>query len=259
MSESLFTFFVYLSPSPSAQIGNDRLPMLADIAAMSEADRMSLLTRILDMSVPLSAEVKKFISTRSSGIRVISAKHLTQLQSLIFATVYLCQHFPTDLSIDFLYALLVNMLFMGYFSSSSNSSSTISTTASKLLEFGDKSAEMGPLMKKLAVFDRIPLYSSANYQARIVHQYNAWQNCLHNINFLASVLDLSKCEHLFNFYFLVNNVLLLFNLSRLPRRYAGLWSAGHLPLQSGAGAGQAVNAVVLSEGHSPGTRCFPRL
>ena len=124
--------------------------MLADIAAMSERDRMSLLTRILDMSVPLSAEVKKFISRRSSGIRVISAKHLTQLQSLIFATVYLCQHFPTDLSIDFLYALLVNMLFMGYFSSSSNSSSTISTTAaSKLLEFGDKSAEVGPLMKKL--------------------------------------------------------------------------------------------------------------
>ncbi len=182
--------------------------MLADIAAMSEADRMSLLTRILDMSVPLSAEVKKFISTRSSGIRVISAKHLTQLQSLVFASVYLCQHFPTDLSIDFLYALLVNMLFMGYFSSSSNSSSTVSNTAataSKLLEFGDKSAEVGPLKKKLAVFDRIPLYSSTNYQARIVHQYNAWQNCLHNINFLASVLDLSKCE--FNFYFLVNLVL----------------------------------------------------
>lgn len=238
--------------------------MLADIAAMSERDRMSLLTRILDMSVPLSTDVKKFISTRSSGIRVISAKHLTQLQSLIFATVYLCQHFPTDLSIDFLYALLVNMLFMGYFSSTSNSSSTVSNTAataSKLLEFGDKSAEVGPLMKKLAVFDRIPLYSSANYQARIVHQYNAWQNCLHNINFLASVLDLSKCEHLFSFYFLVNKVLNSYfsSIFRFPRRYTGLWSTGHLHLQSGAGAGQAVNAVVLPEGHSPWTRCLPRL
>lgn len=156
--------------------------MLADIASMDQSNRLTLFYRILSLNADFTDDLKKLFL--NSDLK-ISKQYLTQLETFLISTVYLSQHFSADLSINFLYALLVNILFMGYYSGAN-------ALIPKLLEL--KNVETSKLVAILKKFDKIPSLSSINYQPRIVHQYNAWQNCFNSIALLASILNLSDCK-----------------------------------------------------------------
>ena len=200
-------FVCLLTLFPLAQIGDDRLPMLADIASMAVDDRVALFYRILGLSSDLSQSLKKILEDSASETKIsLTNQDLhDQLLTLLLSTVYMSQHFPAtaaNLSIDFLYALLVNILFMGYFEEEEGRTFSSSSTP-KLLKLGSGDE----LVKKLAFFNLVPVFSRFNtYQALVVHKYNAWQSCLQNITFLSSVLDLAKGElEIFRFSKLLNH------------------------------------------------------
>ena len=156
--------------------------MLADIVSMAQRDRLVLFYRILSLNADLTDDLKKLFLNNDLKI---SKQYSNQFETLIISTVYLSQHFSADLSINFLYALLVNILFMGYYSGAK-------ALIPKLLEL--KNVENAKLVSNLKTLDKIPSLSSINYQPQIVHQYNAWQNCFNSIAFLASILNLSDCK-----------------------------------------------------------------
>lgn len=156
--------------------------MLADIASMAQSDRLALFYCILNLNADLTDDLKKLFLNNDLKI---SEQYSNQFETLIISTVYLSQHFSADLSINFLYALLVNILFMGYYSGAN-------ALIPKLLEL--KNVETSELVTMLEKFDEIPSLSSINYKPRIVHQYNAWQNCFNSIALLAFILNLSDCK-----------------------------------------------------------------
>ena len=156
--------------------------MLADIVSMAQRDRLVLFYRILSLNADLTDDLKKLFLNNDLKI---SKQYSNQFETLIISTVYLSQHFSADLSINFLYALLVNILFMGYYSGAK-------ALIPKLLEL--KNVKTSKLVAMLKKFYKIPSLSSINYQPQIVHQYNAWQNCFNSIALLASILNLSNCK-----------------------------------------------------------------
>ena len=156
--------------------------MLADIASMDQSNRLTLFYRILSLNADLTNDLKKLFLNSDL---TISKQYSTQFETFLISTIYLSEHFSYNLSIDFIYALLVNILFMGYYSENN-------ALIPKLLEL--KNVENAKLVSNLKTLDKIPSLSSINYQPQIVHQYNAWQNCFNSIAFLASILNLSDCK-----------------------------------------------------------------
>ncbi len=154
--------------------------MLADIDSMSRDDRVALFYSILDVDFSLSADLEKLL--KKSNIALSKGMH-SELLTMLLSAIYMARHFSADLWIEFLYALVTNILLMGHFSSEE--------AIPKLLEMD--AAKHERLVKSLSVFGKIPV-RTRSYKARVVHQYNSFQNCLHNVRFLASVLDLAKGE-----------------------------------------------------------------
>src|SRR5699024_4665178 len=111
---------------------------------------------------------------------------VNQLVTLLLSAIYMSRHFSADLWIEFLYSLLANFLLMGHF--------TEEESIPKLL--GLDSDEHAKLLKAFKVFDMIPV-RTRSYKARIVHQYNCFQNGLNNIAFLAMILDLADGQFTF--------------------------------------------------------------
>lgn len=152
--------------------------MLADIGSMSRDDRVALFYSILGIDSNLSTDLEKLL--KKSNIALSKGMH-NELLTMLLSAIYMARHFSADLWIEFLYSLVTNILLMGHFSGEG--------AIPKLLELD--AAKHEKLVKSLSTFDKIPV-RTRSYKARVVHQYNSFQNCLHNVLFLASVLDLAN-------------------------------------------------------------------
>lgn len=136
-------------------------------------ERVTLFYEILGISSSIYGEIVALFPSNGPLIDI-------ELVTFLLSTIYLGRHFSADLWLEFFYSLTVNILFMGQW--------TPEKTVATVLKLTQ--AEHDKLLKSLKVFAGIPPRGKG-YQAQIVHQYNAFQNCLNNIAFLAQILDLA--------------------------------------------------------------------
>ncbi len=163
------------------------VPRLHEIGQKLKPDLSYYFFLILHMDSSVLDQVKRLcIITNSSGI---SAEHLRQLKTLILALIYFSRHFSYGIGIEFIYAFFANIMLLGHLDDDcGNGSKSLCPPVFTLLpeERQKLTAKLEPFLKP------VPTFTENAYQPRIVHQYNAYQNCLSGIIFLATILRLEK-------------------------------------------------------------------
>lgn len=163
------------------------LPRLADIHRMLKPDLSYYFFLFLQLDNRILGKVKRLCVSNCADI---SADISPQLNTLLIALIYLSRHFSSGLWIEFYYALFANIMLIGHLDDESERDAKGSCLPVLKLDRQDHLK----LVAKLEPFVvPVPSFKDANsYKPRIVHQYNAYQNCLSNIVFLATILRSEK-------------------------------------------------------------------
>ena len=165
---------------PRLYINDQLLPMVNEIEFLSIQERIVIFYQILEIDPSLIEHLKTLISVSESKQFTIDPKLSNQLVMMIIIMIYFSRHFLYDLWIEFVYALFFNIFLIGNFCDENMPLLLkIDSTQHKLLK------------KNLHSFNRVPSFTKVKvFMPRVVHFYNAFQNCFINIAFLVQILDL---------------------------------------------------------------------
>ena len=147
-------------------------------------DRQALFLNILEVEPSL---VMKMLNLLQRHLPTAYIEELTHLSTMMLAFAYFSRNLAVELSLEYIYALMVNILFTGHTSAVAE----VNDNRWKLLPF--KSLPLEGLTK----YDFVPndhvkmKYGGGLFLSRITHYSGSFQDCLENVLFLAKVLDIS--------------------------------------------------------------------
>lgn len=169
------------------------MPRLEDIGRMLEPDLSYYFFLFLQLDNQILDKVKKLCI---SNFNCISADILPQLNTLLLALIYLSRHFSSGLWLEFYYALFANIMLIGHLDvemsqRDDNDNGKLAFCAPMLKLDREDHLKLVAKLEPFVV--PVPNFWDAYAtQPRFVHQYNAYQNCLSHIIFLASILRSEK-------------------------------------------------------------------
>ena len=147
-------------------------------------DRQALFLNILEVEPSL---VMKMLNLLQRHLPTAYIEELTHLSTMMLAFAYFSRNLAAELSLEYIYALMVNILFTGHTSAVAE----VNDNRWKLLPF-----KRLPL-EGLTKYDFVPndhvkmKYGGGLFLSRITHYSGSFQDCLENVLFLAKVLDIS--------------------------------------------------------------------
>lgn len=176
------TNFVKKTVPPITNIHGEPLPNVSQLQNLSTNDKLTWFFKILDID---SSSIDRFHAlfdeiTQSSDFRINNRLVKWTLVQLV-ALIHFMRHFQDDLWLEFVYALLVNIVLAG---------NVYQKGAPSLLLLDQNQLKV--LRESTSSMRSLPEFSSCKiYMPRIVHYFNCFQTTLQSIEVLINTLNLS--------------------------------------------------------------------
>lgn len=164
------------------------LPTLEEIELLSVDQRHGLFFLMTGIDKKLPTQIGEVLAEH--GITEKSSPLLEPFISALLAAHYLTVHFSEPLWLEFLYALLLNLILCGHIFSEPG---PVFLPSATLFEGVEGREYRQRLHETFYPFSDLPSFSHTRvFMPRLVHLYNAYQNCLYSMSFLAEVLNIVK-------------------------------------------------------------------
>ncbi|KAH9409151.1 Protein asteroid 1 [Tyrophagus putrescentiae] len=174
--DPLYTELTTRRPLPTVWEIEQRMSAAVD-------DRQALFLNILEVEPSL---VMKMLNLLQRHLPTAYIEELTHLSTMMLAFAYFSRNLAVELSLEYIYALMVNILFTGHTSAVAE----VNDNRWKLLPF--KSLPLEGLSKyDFVPNDHVKMKYGGGFLSRITHYSGSFQDCLENVLFLAKVLDIS--------------------------------------------------------------------
>lgn len=164
------------------KVTNTKLPTIWEIENLSEESRQLFFWNILEIDPQLK---ESMINILKKHAPYITDDKVVQFCTIFLSLIYFERNLEHELSIEFIYSLLLNIILSGYIgrlhvNKGSNS---------KLLTIQN-------VPELVAKYDKvIDLDMKYSFMPRITHYNNAFQCCFENIYFLAQILNIPESWH----------------------------------------------------------------
>lgn len=180
---SPITFFVDDQANNNNQQQQQLLPTLEEVSSLGRAARYRLFLRIADIDLTTPQLLRTILADH--GVHPTGTPLLQPFISALLALHYLTVHFCEPLWLEFLLAALLNLLLSGH----------LFPEPAPVLLNRLEPAERKRLHRHFDPLSELPVLSHTRvFMPRLVHHYNALQQCFTSLSFLAAVLDVEEEE-----------------------------------------------------------------
>ncbi|KAH9409150.1 Protein asteroid 1 [Tyrophagus putrescentiae] len=193
-----------ITPEYCEKVTGKMLPNILEIKNLTEKNRLSLFWNVLEVDSTLNEKLK-FIF-KKNNVKNIKDIEMIQFCSVFSSFIYFERNFKINLFIEFIYALLLNILLSGYIA--------------KSIDGFEKTFQYFSHIPNLSKYDIIP---KTEFTPQITYYNNAFQCCIDRITLLSQVLNVQEYWCVYDIIFGFQGSL-VYNLTKELIKTEAPWS-----------------------------------